>query len=136
MMDGVDRNELIGLLDQLGDENDPTVLAAARAIHAKVTAAHGSWEDLLVRSSPEEATEQPSPAADGDDDADLPPPANGPFPDDAESLRLIARLLATAEVSADLRDELEGYKADIAAGDFGDDDRRYLRALYQRLAKS
>jgi hypothetical protein len=30
---------------------------------------------------------------------------------------------------------LESYKADIAEGEFEEGDRRYLRAVYQRLSK-
>lgn len=54
---------------------------------------------------------------------------------DAESLALIGQLLARRDVSQELRDELDGYKADIAAGEFTDADRRYLRAMHRRLSK-
>ena len=127
MTDGMDRDELIGLLGQLGDENDQTVLSAARAIHAKVTAAGQPWDILLARPSAE-------PAVDAGDESAA-PPAAGPAPDDVESLRLIDRLLEAKDVSEELRRELDDYKADIAAGEFGGDDRRYLKALYQRLAR-
>lgn len=134
MTDGMDRDELIRLLEQLGDESDQTVLTAARAIHAKVAASAQTWDDLLA--SPE--TEAVAPAlSDERDDApdDSAPTAAGPLPDDEESLRLIARLLDSADTSEDLRAELIAYKADIAAGEFAEDDRRYLRALYRRLKK-
>lgn len=54
---------------------------------------------------------------------------------DAESLALIDQLLARRDVSQELRDELDGYKADIAASEFTDADRRYLRAMHRRLSK-
>ena len=135
MTDGMDRDELIGLLDQLGEESDQAVLAAARAIHAKVTAAEESWDDLLAGPVPAGAEPAASAARDDEDDVNLPPLAAGPVPDDTESLRLIERLLETRNVSEALRSELGDYKADIETGEFADDDRRYLRALYQRLAK-
>ena len=52
-----------------------------------------------------------------------------------ESLALIARLLAKSDISKDMREELQGYKEDIAEGEFGDMDRKYLRALHARLTK-
>ena len=33
------------------------------------------------------------------------------------------------------REELQGYKEDIADGEFEEMDRKYLRALYDRLGK-
>lgn len=134
MTDGMDRDELIRLLGQLGDESDQTVLSAARAIHAKVTASGQTWDDLLA--SPSVAATVPELSDKGDDPIDDGAPiAAGPLPDNAESLRLIARLLDSADTSEDLRTELTAYKADIEAGEFADDDRRYLRALYRRLKK-
>jgi hypothetical protein len=53
----------------------------------------------------------------------------------ADSLALIDKLLARRGISEDLREELTGYKDDIAGGEFADADRRYLRALGKRLSK-
>ncbi len=53
----------------------------------------------------------------------------------AESLAQIDKLLARSGISDDLREELKGYKTDIAEGEFQDADRRYLRALSARLTK-
>lgn len=134
MTDGMDRDELIRLLEQLGDESDQTVLSAARAIHAKVAASGQAWDELLA--SPSAATAVPELADEGDATPDDGAPiAAGPLPDDVESLRLIDRLLDSANTSEELRTELTAYKADIEAGEFADDDRRYLRALYRRLKK-
>lgn len=52
-----------------------------------------------------------------------------------ESIALIDKLLAKSHISTDLREELKGYKADIAAGEFEDRDRRYISAIYARLSK-
>lgn len=145
MTDGLDRDELINLLGQLGDESDQTALMAARTIHAKVTAAGQTWDELLV--GPVVETEEPVPTdedaddeeeeeAEGTDAAADTPLAKGPLPDDAESLRLIARLRDSANISEELRAELDDYKADIEAGDFTAEDRKYLRALYRRLKKA
>ncbi|MBE0531080.1 MAG: hypothetical protein IH626_09640 [Rhodospirillales bacterium] len=134
MTDGMDRDELIKLLEQLGDESDQTVLSAARAIHTKVAASGQTWDDLLA--GPTTAVDVPELPDERDDTVDdAQPIAAGPLPDNDESLRLIARLLDSANTSEELRAELSAYKADIEAGEFADDDRRYLRALYRRLKK-
>ncbi len=54
---------------------------------------------------------------------------------DTESLALIGELLARSDISEELRAELAGYKTDIAENDFVEADRRYLRAIHQRLSK-
>ena len=69
--------------------------------------------------------------ADGEDAAPTPARDRG----NKESLALIARLLAKSDISKDMREELQGYKEDIAEGEFEDMDRKYLRALHARLTK-
>ncbi|MCH8835935.1 MAG: hypothetical protein IH925_08305 [Proteobacteria bacterium] len=69
--------------------------------------------------------------ADGEDAAPAPARDRG----NKESLALIARLLAKSDISKDMREELQGYKEDIAEGEFEDMDRKYLRALHARLTK-
>ena len=69
--------------------------------------------------------------ADGEDAAPAPPRDRG----NKESLALIARLLAKSDISKDMRAELQGYKEDIAEGEFEETDRKYLRALHARLTK-
>jgi hypothetical protein len=54
---------------------------------------------------------------------------------DTESLALIGELLARSDISEELRAELDGYKTDIAEGEFVAADRRYLRAIRKRLSK-
>ncbi len=54
--------------------------------------------------------------------------------EDADSLALIDAL-AKLGISEDLREELENYKTNIAAGKFQEADRRYVRGVYERLSK-
>ena len=125
MTETLDRDELIGLLNSLGSEDDAEALAAARRAQALVSEAGVSWDELLV---PEEsADEEPT-------EAEEEPPAEA-AEKNAESLALIGKLLARKDISQELREELEGYKADIAEGDFTEADRKYLRAVSQRLKK-
>ncbi len=53
----------------------------------------------------------------------------------ADSMALIDELLAKSHISADMREELEGYKTAIAEGEFDAGDRRYLSAVHKRLSK-
>ena len=54
---------------------------------------------------------------------------------DAESLALIEKLLARGRLGEATRVELNGYKEDIAEGEFDEADRKYVRALHARLSK-
>ncbi|MFQ5618878.1 MAG: hypothetical protein ACE5FR_07895 [Rhodospirillales bacterium] len=146
MAEDLDRDGIIGLLERLGSERDEDVLEAAREIHAKVTAAGIPWDALLAPDAAaddaafeEEAFEEETSDKDaaGREDADgedaAPPAARDGG--NKESLALIARLLAKSDISKDMREELQGYKEDIAEGEFEDMDRKYLRALHARLSK-
>ena len=53
--------------------------------------------------------------------------------DCAKDLKLIESLLARPNLFDGTRDELLGYKEDIAAGEFHPADSRYLRVLSKRL---
>ncbi len=53
----------------------------------------------------------------------------------ADSMALIDELLAKSKISTDMREELKGYKTDIAEGEFDARDRRYLSAVHKRLSK-
>ncbi len=139
MTEPLERNTVIALLKKLGSDQDEDVLEAARQVHAQITAAGMTWEDLLV----------PDVAADDGDDAEFQdtedetpePPAETPEPPAktaktaADSLALIDQLLAKPGISEDLREELKSYKTDIAGGEFEEADRRYLRAVHARLSK-
>ena len=86
-------------------------------------------DEEAAETADEEAAETAE--ADGEDAAPAAPRARG----NKESLALIARLLAKSDISKDMREELQGYKEDIAEGEFEDMDRKYLRALHARLTK-
>ncbi len=164
MAGDLDRDGIIGLLESLGSERDEDVLEAAREIHAQVTAASVTWDVLLAPDAAAEdeapggtAEEEDEDAAergeaDGEDAAEreeadgedaqfaeaegedvAPTPARDRG--NKESLALITRLLAKSDISKDMREELQGYKEDIAEGEFEDMDRKYLRALHARLTK-
>lgn len=133
MSEPLDRDEVIRLLDQLGEEQDDDVLDAARALHGQITAAGVAWDDLLV-------TDAAADTGDGDDDpheddaaAEAPPTKKQGK--NVDSLALIEKLLAMPNRSEALREELEEYKSDIANGDFEARDHEYVRALYKRLSK-
>lgn len=131
MTETLDRDELIGLLNSLGSEDDAEALAAARRAQALVAEAGVSWDELLV---PEESAEEDRELDEEPTEAEEEPPAEA-AEKNAESLALIGKLLARKDISQELREELEGYKADIAEGDFTEADRKYLRAVSQRLKK-
>lgn len=140
MSDGLDRAELISLLETLGSDNDEEALAAARVLDAKVTAAGRSWNLLLSErigapaagtADEDEVDQESADLGDAGGLASLPGDA---AEKNAESLALIEKLLARPGHSEELRQELEDYKADIAAGEFTDGDHRYIRALSKRLS--
>ena len=146
MTEPLNRDEIVALLERLGGDDDAEVLAAARMLHATVAAAGTTWEALLV---PEEsgdggnagdggdsgdgAGEDATAAGAGDVAAEAPKPA-GKGGRDAAALALIKKLLVRPGITEAFREEMEGYKADIAAGTFTDADHKYLRALQKRLS--
>ena len=147
MTETLRRDEFIAILNRLGSDEDEEVLQAARQAHARIAASGLSWEDLLV---PDEPADESDEADDESDEADetedgelesleVESPAEragaGGAEKDAESLALIGKLLARSDISAELRAELEDYKTDIAENEFVEADRRYLRAVHQRLSK-
>lgn len=153
MLANLDRDKFIELLGKLGEEKDEEVLSAARDLHAQVTVAQLSWDDLLVPDQIDEIVEQ------GDENNDEPTDkadpqevenvSNGKKGSDIsdeenentltedeklEALSLIEKILSM-EVSKDTKDEVEEYKRDIEDGDFVQMDLRYLRAFHKRLSK-
>ena len=185
MTEPLSRDDAIELLKKLGGERDEDVLEAAREIHARITAAEMTWEQLLVsEDGPDEPDDidEPDDFDDADelDDDDTGDEDTGeddtgeddtgdedtgeddtgedvtgeddtgeddesPDPEDedvkparakdVESLALIEKLLAKSHISADLREELKGYKIDIAEREFDAGDRRYISAVHKRLSK-
>lgn len=138
MTDRLDRAELVSLLETLGSESDEEALAAARALDSKVAAAGMSWDLLLTDG--EDAGTEAAEAASEDPDEEGSTAASLPADEAAkraETLALIDKLLARSGHSDDLRQELKGYKEELAAGEdgeFDDSDHAYIRALYKRLA--
>ena len=125
-MTDVDRAALIELLSRLGSDDDATVLEAARTLHRKAAESGLSWDDLLRLDQTDDDPE----SDDGPGAASqVAAPAS---PDDAETTRLIDRLLRKG-VSDDLRGDLTEMKRQLAGGSLEQDDRRYVRALAKRL---
>ncbi len=150
MTEPLNREEVIDLLQQLGSEQDSEVLEAARRVHAQVTGAGLSWEELLVGDEPEAEPESEPEAEPEEEPAEEPEAESGHdtgYDDEkdetpaemaeknAASMALIDRLLAKPDISDSFREELDEYKKDIAAGDFMEADRRYVAALHKRLKK-
>ncbi len=136
MTEPLNREEVIELLERLGSERDEEALAAAREVHGRITAADTSWAELLVPEAAGDG-EPDEPEAAGDGEPDEPEAAEAPAASsetNAETLALIDKLLARRGISDDFREELTGYKDDIAEGEFEAADHRYVRALYKRLS--
>jgi hypothetical protein len=137
MTQRLDRAELISLLETLGSDNDEEALNAARVLDGKITAAGASWNELLSEKigRPEEDTEEDdSPGLDLGDLGNLDDLPADAAARNSESLALIDKLLGKPGLSAELREELEDYKKDIAEQEFTDGDHRYIRALCKRLS--
>ena len=132
MSEELDRENLIGLLEKLGAELDEDVLSAARVISAQVAASGQTWDRLLTEPEMPEADWDAPKEADEEAPASPEEAAAG----DREALSLIAKLLAKPDLYAETRQELEGYKEDIAEGEFTGADRKYLRSLHARIKKA
>ena len=140
MLANLDRQKFIEMLGKLGSEKDEDALSAARDLHAQVTVAQLSWDDLLVPDQ----VDAPVARDDGkDDDGDYEDDDNLFDQDDekdltdeekSEALSLIDKIFAL-EISKGTKEELKEYKQDIDDGEFAQMDLRYLRALHNRLAK-
>lgn len=138
MNDALERDNVINLLDKLGSEQDEEVLAAARALHAQITEAGMSWQDLLVADDVARPSEPATNDAtdDTEDEEDIAEPATEFAGDESETPKLIDKLLAREGNSDAFREELEEYKTDLANGKFEPSDHRYIQALYARLTNS
>ncbi len=112
--------------DEAADENDEAAAESDEAADESDEAAAESDEADETEDGELEAGEDEAPAeragAEGKEK-------------DTESLALIGELLARSDISEELRAELAGYKTDIAENEFVEADRRYLRAVRQRLKK-
>jgi hypothetical protein len=133
MTESLNRDEIIALLERLGGDADTDVLAAARALHAATTDAGIAWADLLVPEDTGDSGVVVDSVADEPAEAVAEPPADASARD-AEALALIEKLLARSGITETFRDEMAGYKRDIADGAFESSDYTYLVALQKRLA--
>ena len=132
-----DRDNVIELLEQLGEPDDVKALSAARNLHGIISDSGLTWDDLLVPDG-EATTEQDHYGDEDFDDADEGEPDFDdevvPTGEAAADIKRIVKLLERKDISAALREELEGYKEDIEEGDFTASDRQYLSALQKRLS--
>ena len=148
MTEPIPREDVIDLLNRLGSDRDEDVLEAAREVHTRIAAANMTWDQLLVPDQADDADDEYDESEDREDsddsdaieapdpdDEEATEPAGAPDAKNAESLALIDKLLAMRGISTDLREELKGYKTDIAEGEFETRDHRYLRAVHARLSK-
>jgi len=126
-MPDLDRAELLELLGRLGAEDDASVLAAARALHGKISESGLTWEELLRLDADATGREQ--------DDSPPEETSSGERPSGgkAEVALLIERLLTRTTISDTLREELVDFKRAIADGSFDEMDAQYVRALAKRL---
>ena len=131
MTDLLARDDWLTLLRGLGSEKDEEALSAARQLHERVTAAGLAWEDLLTVDTTGHGDADALEAEIQDEGAPAPDPGK-----DSAALALIEELLRRPGNSEDFIEELQGYKADIAAGEFEAQDHRYVRALHKRLSTS
>ncbi len=135
MTEPLERDKVIELLKRLGSDDDEAVLEAARQVHAQISLAGMTWEDLLVPDVTADEGDEGDEGEDQDGADETPEPPAETAEKNADSLALIDELLARPGISEDFRDELERYKTDIAEGEFVEADRRYVRALHKRLSK-
>ena len=139
-----DRESVIELLEKLGEPDDTQALAAARELNGLVSGSGLTWDDLLVPDGGASAGSDSYADDDfDDDDVDDSDEDEGDFDDQvvptgeaAADIKRIDHLLDRKDISAALREELEGYKEDIEEGDFTASDRQYLAALQKRLSGS
>ena len=155
----LNRERIIELLDRLGSEDEADVVEAARTLHKEVTEAGLGWDALLTPENyqepayddAEEDEDEEEEEGEGDEDEDEDEDQSEDEPDtevdpeaftdkvsdarDAESLALIERMLARRQLAEATREELGGYKEDIAEGEFNEADRKYVRALHARISK-
>ena len=142
----LERETVIELLGRLGDENDDTVLATARSLHAVIQGANVNWNDLLVPdgsvdtgSYEDEEVEDVNVVSasyeDEDEEVEDDEFVQSPVTDSSESMALINKMLNASNVSDALREELQGYKEDISENEFTTSDAAYLKVLVERLKR-
>jgi hypothetical protein len=135
----LDRADLIELLNRLGAQDDATALQAARELHGKLRRSGATWDDLLrplplaAEAPPEAKAMDDLPKRVAPERQPAAPSPETASPDRAETTRIIERLLARKEISANLREELTEIRRSLAEGTLDAMDSRYVRALAKRL---
>jgi hypothetical protein len=124
-MANLDRSGIVALLGRLGDEDDATVLEAARTLHRTINGSGATWDDLLRRDLDDSDA--------GEDAVDRTEEGELSDAEKAEAGRLIDRLLARGTLSDTLREDLGDLKSGLADGSFEAMDLRYVRALAKRM---
>ncbi len=142
-MSDFDRTRLLELLEQLGNDDDATVLAAAREASGIVRDSDFDWDDLLLSEEDfeeededefDEEEDEDEADADEDDAGDTESAAAGEPPANMEEdARTIDRLLGSKKISDDMRNELADLKKSMANGEYDAMDSRYVHALAARL---
>ena len=108
-MPNTDRTSFLALLDRLGGTEDADVLMAAREVSRRIAASSLGWEDLLRQPS------APVVELSGDDAV------------------MVDRLLGSPDITQATRDELHGFREDIAKGALDPSDHKYLHDLARRV---
>lgn len=129
----LDRDSFIALLNRLGDDDDSQVLSAARELDRRLREAGADWNDLLAPPPGADDDENDLDDADADDVGAVEPLPAGEAADDAARIR---QLLDKYDLLDDTREDLEDMLEMIEEGEFSDMDRRYVRALEDRLRKA
>jgi hypothetical protein len=110
-MPNKNRESFLMLLDRLGSADDAEVVQAAREIAGRLAASGLAWEDLLR------------------------PPASPTIELTGDDAALIDRLLDHPSVSEATREELRGFRRDLAQGQIDPGDRKYLHDLARRIGR-
>ena len=143
----LNRSDILELLERLGDPADDVALTAARSLSQQITEAGLAWDDILLPSdgrehgSFEDATDDGSYDDDDfdpdddviDGDVDLDGDNDDMLEDTAEDDARIKRLLNRRDLSDQTREDLIDLEDAARSGDLTGADRRYLKALEERL---
>lgn len=134
-MDREQREQLIELLRGLDSDDPDVVIDHARRASALVESAGLDWSEVVA--APRAGRDVFTPDFDhGDFDLDEEDgdSASPPLDTADDSVgRTLRRLLDLDVLSDETRADIEGFAADLAAGNLDEQDRRYVQALAARL---
>ncbi|MHA1564026.1 MAG: hypothetical protein ACTSX7_01830 [Alphaproteobacteria bacterium] len=123
-MADLNRNSVLAGLEALGSEDDETALAAARALHAQITAAGAQWEYLLQPENPPEVVAAEAYAQEAEAEAEELDEIDEPEEDDVDDEEDDEEAVAQDEGGDDEDDE-------AVAQDKDDDDEDDEEAVAQ-----